>query len=161
MHGHEAYANKRHKGNHYDHEQHQGGEDGGGGGGSLCQPQTPRSVSTFKSELDNSPAAPLSSPEEGNNGHSSHPASFHSTANGLPLSDSNISTTNHGAGGGGGGGGDGILVSGTAAQPHPAPPPPPPSAAISTFCTLDEPEDINVSCFLLSVKSQSLLVASS
>ena len=137
VHGAECYANKRHKGNHYDHFEQQG-EDGG----SVCQPNTPRSVSTFKSELDNSPAAPLSSPEEstGNNGHP-NPSSFHS-ASGLPLSDSNISTTNSG-------GVDGALAVAAAASPsmrlqHPGPPPPP-SAAISTFCNLDDPEDINVS----------------
>ena len=141
VHGAECYANKRHKGNHYDHEQQ--GEDGG----SVCLPNTPRSVSTFKSELDNSPAAPLSSPEEstGNNGHP-NPPSFHS-AGGLPLSDSNISTTNNG-----GGAGEGVLAVAAAASPsmrlrHPGPPPPP-SAAVSTFCNLDEPEDINVSYFV-------------
>ena len=144
VHGAECYANKRHKGNHYDHE-HQAGDDGNG---SVCQPNTPRSVSTFKSELDNSPAAPLSSPEEsaaGNNGHP-NPSSFHTTASGLPLSDSNISTTNNGGGV--------VDAAATGAAPsmrlqHPGAPPPP-SAAISTFCNLDEPEDINVSCVVES-----------
>ena len=144
VHGAECYANKRHKGNHHDHEQQ--GEDGG----SVCQPNTPRSVSTFKSELDNSPAAPLSSPEEsaGNNGHP-NPPPFH-TASGLPLSDSNISTTNNGGG----------ALAAADASPsmrlqHPGPPPPP-SAAISTFCNLDDPEDINVSYWLTVVLSVSL-----
>eukprot|EP00095_Tigriopus_kingsejongensis_P010985 snap_masked-scaffold281_size224178-processed-gene-0.6 protein:Tk10985 transcript:snap_masked-scaffold281_size224178-processed-gene-0.6-mRNA-1 annotation:"cubitus interruptus" len=123
VHGADFYASKRHKGNHYDDKSNSGHDDSS----SLCQPNTPKtphSVSTIKSEIDNSPAgtsssgAPFSpldggtsngagSGTGGNNAHSHH---FVGMERAQPLSDNNISTTNE----------------------------------CMTFCDLDEPEDINM-----------------
>ena len=126
VHGAEFYASKRHKGNHHEDKS----EDGFPG----CHPNTPRtphSVSTIKSELDNSPAAPLSSPEDGgphSGGSSSHGGGAGSLqhqlmANGspnLPLSDNNVSTTNDYCNGGGSGGSAGLRM--MMALPRSAPP---------------------------------------
>ena len=112
MHGPEFYANKRHKGNSY-HDGHNNDRDNSS---SLCQPTTPKtphSVSTIKSELDHSPAGPLSSPDDHNNSNGSGDQRRANNGSGLmasnasafvecnqgqnlPLSDNNVSTTHKG-----------------------------------------------------------------
>eukprot|EP00094_Tigriopus_californicus_P003367 TCALIF_03238-PA protein Name:"Similar to ci Transcriptional activator cubitus interruptus (Drosophila melanogaster)" AED:0.14 eAED:0.14 QI:51/0.66/0.5/1/0.88/0.9/10/0/1110 len=124
VHGADFYASKRHKGNHYDDRSNNGHDDAS----SLCQPNTPKtphSVSTIKSEIDNSPAGTSSSgapfsPMDGtgasNSAGSGNQASaalnhqFMGMERVQPLSDNNISTTND----------------------------------CLTFCDLDEPEDLNM-----------------
>ena len=88
VHGHEFYASKRHKGNHYDsrHDETQPNT-----------PRTPHSVSTVKSEVDSS--GPISPSDERHNlssgsGNSSAGGSAHLLANTMPVSDNNVSTTN-------------------------------------------------------------------
>merc|ERR1712223_985187 len=104
VHGHEFYASKRHKGNHYDGPGH-GGHHRGSSGMDMennpITPRTPHSVSTVKSEVESSPG-PISPSEERHNlssgsGNSSAGGSAHLlavTANNMPLSDNNVSTTN-------------------------------------------------------------------
>ena len=89
VHGHEFYASKRHKGNHYDHRDE-------------TQPNTPRtphSVSTVKSEADSGPISPSDerhnlSSGSGNSSATGGSAAPHLLANTMPVSDNNVSTTN-------------------------------------------------------------------
>ncbi len=114
-------------------------------------------IERFSPQLDHSPGAPLSSPEEGSHhgggggsNHSGGGGSQHHAAlmanggaggasggNSLPLSDNNVSTTNDYCGNGGG--------SGAGALPAPIPAQPEQPPAVAAFCNVDEPEDINVS----------------
>ena len=98
MHGAEFYANTRHKGNHYDGNGGNGGNNNGAG--LHFDPNTPRSVSTVKSELDTSPAShedQLSNGSNGGGGQQAHdqmaPQQQMLDLGMPPLSDSNISTT--------------------------------------------------------------------
>ena len=145
MHGPEFYANKRHKGNGYhDHPSNNSDRDTSS---NICQPTTPKtphSVSTIKSELDHSPAGPMSSPEEHNNsgGSGDHRGSSHGSGmmasnvsafiecnqgHNLPLSDNNVTTTHKGD----------IMPTGTVTNA---------SGAINW--EMNQPEDINVSSYL-------------
>ena len=90
VHGHEFYASKRHKGNHYDsrHDETQPNT-----------PRTPHSVSTVKSEADSGPISPSDerhnlSSGSGNSSGGSAAAAPHLLANTMPVSDNNVSTTN-------------------------------------------------------------------
>ena len=90
VHGHEFYASKRHKGNHYDsrHDETQPNT-----------PRTPHSVSTVKSEVESS-SGPLSPSDErhnlssGSGNSSATGGSAHLLASTMPVSDNNVSTTN-------------------------------------------------------------------